>query len=145
MRCHRCQRFGHKARLCRYQVDGVQTARCRRCGGNHQGPCDANVATVRIITSLLQRMEDIRFPRINVPVIILVRCFCVRRFVHVDLSIMGEHISMKNTFDMLQQNLGRNRNSLSQLLIYATSHSTIFDREFHQSQRIKTSQVQIIS
>lgn len=33
--CFNCQRFGHKAIKCRFQIDGKNAKRCQRCGGDH--------------------------------------------------------------------------------------------------------------
>ena len=40
--CHNCQRFGHKARNCKHELNGESAKRCRKCGGNHDhGSCSS--------------------------------------------------------------------------------------------------------
>lgn len=42
--CFNCQKFGHKAKHCRYQDNGQRASRCSRCGANHKSDnCTASL------------------------------------------------------------------------------------------------------
>ena len=33
--CYKCQKFGHKAKSCRFEIEGKPAKRCANCGGDH--------------------------------------------------------------------------------------------------------------